>query len=197
VLFRFIATIEELRESTPQFQTKTITTGRQEVARFDGDQEIVLYHDNSAGDRNLSFVATLDEDEDSQSRTDRVQRVAKGVAGNYFKKDYQDHTGQPDVIVLEIISEDGDHEYLIVEVKNSANEDTRFDVGSRRHSSISPSCVSTRSTSSDAMMMTKSTSALGGTDCSWFRISKERRRRSRSKQIARSRSCRLPNSRIS
>ncbi|MDG5762086.1 hypothetical protein QA600_22485 [Natronococcus sp. A-GB1] len=122
VLFRFIATIEDLRESMPQFQT--IATDRQEVARFDGDQEIVLYHDNSARDRNLSFTAVPDDDEDSQSRTDRVQRVAKEVAGNYFDKEYQDHTGRPDVIVLEIISEDGDHEYLIVEVKNSANEDT-------------------------------------------------------------------------
>jgi hypothetical protein len=45
-------------------------------------------------------------------------------AGNYFKKDYQDHTGRPDMIVLEIISNGGDHEYLIVEVKNSANGDT-------------------------------------------------------------------------
>jgi hypothetical protein len=122
VLFRFIATIEDLRESTPQFQT--IATDRQEVARFDGDQEIVLYHDNSARDRDLSFTAVPDEDEDSQSRTDKVQRVAKEVAGNYFDKEYRDHTGRPDVIVLEIISEDGDHEYLIVEVKNSANEDT-------------------------------------------------------------------------
>jgi hypothetical protein len=32
---------------------------------------------------------------------------------------YQDHTGRPDVIAIEIISED-----LIVDVKNSANEDT-------------------------------------------------------------------------
>ncbi|WP_323174108.1 hypothetical protein [Natrialba sp. PRR66] len=121
VLFRFIATIEELQESTPQFQT--IATDRQEVARFEGGHEIVLYHDNSARDRNLSFTAVPDEDEDSQSRTDKVQLVAKEIAGNYFKKEYQDHTGRPDVIVLEVISDD-DHEYLIVEVKNSANEDT-------------------------------------------------------------------------
>ncbi len=78
---------------------------------------------NSVRDRNLSFTAVPDE-EDSQSRTDKVQLVAKEIAGNYFDKKYQDHTGRPDVIVLEIISEDGDHEYLIVEVKNSANEDT-------------------------------------------------------------------------
>ena len=96
------------------------------MARFEGDQEIVLYHDNSARDRNLSFTAVPDDDEDSQSRTDRVQRVAKEVAGNYFDKEYQDHTGRPDVIAREITSEDGDHEYLIVEVKNSTNEDTTW-----------------------------------------------------------------------
>jgi len=36
VLFRFVATLERLQESQPEF--KTIATGRQEVARFDGDK---------------------------------------------------------------------------------------------------------------------------------------------------------------
>jgi len=123
VLFRFVATLEDLRETQPQF--KTIATDRQEVARFDGEKEIVLYHDNSARDRDLSFVAVPDKDEENLSRTDQVQLIAQEVAGNYFKKDYRNHTGRPDVIVLEIISEDeSEHEYLIVEVKNSTNEDT-------------------------------------------------------------------------
>jgi hypothetical protein len=122
VLFRFVGTLEEIRESQPQFQT--IATDRQEVARFDGDQEIVLYHDNSARDRNLSFV-TAPNEEDDPSRTQKVQLVAQEVASNYFRKDFENHTGRPDVIVLEIISESGnEHEYLIVEVKNSANQDT-------------------------------------------------------------------------
>ncbi len=123
VLFRFVATIEDLRETQPQF--KTIATDRQEVARFDGDREIVLYHDNSARDRKLSFVAVPDEDKENPSRTDQVQLVAQEIAGNYFEKDYRNHTGRPDVIVLEIVSADeNEHEYLIVEVKNSTNEDT-------------------------------------------------------------------------
>ncbi|WP_256392029.1 hypothetical protein [Natronoarchaeum rubrum] len=123
VLFRFVATLEDMRESQPQF--KTIATDRQEVARFDGDKEIVLYHDNSARDRNLSFVAVPEEDQDEPSRTEKVQLAAQKIAGDYFDKDYENHTGRPDVIVLEIISEDDDeHEYLIVEVKNSTNEST-------------------------------------------------------------------------
>jgi len=123
VLFRFVATLEEMRESQPTF--KTIATDRQEVARFEGEKEIVLYHDNSARDRDLSFVAVPDEDAKPHSRTDKVQLVAQEIAGNYFGKDYQNHTGRPDVIVLEIISEDeSEHEYLIVEVKNSTNEET-------------------------------------------------------------------------
>ncbi|MFC4986832.1 hypothetical protein [Saliphagus infecundisoli] len=123
VLFRFIATIEELRESGPRFQT--IATDRQEVARFEGEKEIVLYHDNSARDRDLSFVAVPDETEAAPSRTEQVQLVAKEIAGNYFQKEFEDHTGRPDIIVLEIISEEsGDHEYLITEIKNSANEGT-------------------------------------------------------------------------
>jgi len=122
VLFRFVATIEDLRQSQPQFQT--IATDRQEVARFEGEREIVLYHDNSARDRNLSFVAVPGEEEPS-SRSDKVQQAAQEIASNYFQKDFRNQTGRPDVIVLEIISEtDDEHEYLITEVKNSTNEDT-------------------------------------------------------------------------
>ncbi|APW98366.1 hypothetical protein CHINAEXTREME_11440 [Halobiforma lacisalsi AJ5] len=123
VLFRFVATLEEMRETQPEF--KTIATDRQELARFKGEKEIVLYHDNSARDRELSFVAVPDEDKAELSRTDKVQVAAQEIAGNYFGKDYQNHTGRPDVIVLEVISEDeNEHEYLIVEVKNSTREET-------------------------------------------------------------------------
>ena len=123
VLFRFVATLERLQESQPEF--KTIATGRQEVARFDGDKEIALYHDDSASDRNLSFVAVPDEDQEELSRTDEVQLTAKDIASDYFDRDCRNQTGRPNVIVLEIISEaDDQHEYLIVEVKNSTNTDT-------------------------------------------------------------------------
>ncbi|SFC51134.1 hypothetical protein SAMN05444422_109158 [Halobiforma haloterrestris] len=123
VLFRFVATLEEMRETQPEF--KTIATDRQELARFEGEKEIVLYHDNSARDRELSFVAVPDEDKAELSRTDKVQVAAQEIAGNYFRKDYRNHTGRPDVIVLEVISEDeNEHEYLIVEVKNSTREAT-------------------------------------------------------------------------
>lgn len=123
VLFRFVATLERLQESQPTY--KTIATGRQEVARFDDGKEIVLYHDNSAGDRNLSFVAEPDEDATHLSRTDKVQLEAKDIASDYFGREFRNYTGRPDVIVLEVIAEDDDqHEYLIVEVKNSTNVDT-------------------------------------------------------------------------
>ncbi|WP_408959082.1 hypothetical protein [Natrinema sp. 74] len=123
VLFRFVATLERLQENQPTFET--IATGRQEVARFEGDTELALYHDNSASDRNLSFVAVPDEDQAELSRTDKVQLTAQDIASDYFDREFRNHTGRPDVIVLEIISESDDrHEYLIVEVKNSTNEDT-------------------------------------------------------------------------
>lgn len=103
-----------------------ISTGRQEIAKFEGDKEIVLYHDNSARDRNLSFVAVPDgEKEKTRSRSDKVQLTAQEIASSYFGKDYQNQTGRHDVIVLEIISkDDNENEYLITEVKNSTNEDT-------------------------------------------------------------------------
>lgn len=123
VLFRFVATLEELRETQPTFQT--IATNRQEIARFEGERKIVLYHDTSADDRDLSFLAVPDEDEERHSRSDKVQLVAQEIAGKYFDKEYRNHTGRPDVIVLEIVSAgDAPNEYLITEVKNSTNEDT-------------------------------------------------------------------------
>jgi hypothetical protein len=125
VLFRFVATLEELREGDLRFQT--IATDRQEIARLEGEKEIVLYHDNSARDRDLSFVSDVPEAaERALSRTEKVQTVARSVANEYFSEQtFENHTGRPDVIVMEVIDEEnGEHEYLIVEVKNSTNTDT-------------------------------------------------------------------------
>ena len=49
------------------------------------------------------------------------------MANNYFESrgTFRNHTGRPDVLVLEIIGDDQDeHEFLIAEVKNSTNTDT-------------------------------------------------------------------------
>lgn len=123
VLFRFIATLEELQDTQPIF--KTINRGRQEVARLEGNQEIVIYHDDSAGDRDLSFRTEADSGNQELSRTEQVQQTARSVASNYFNKEFQNHTGRPDVIVLEIKTEDPlQYEYLITEVKHSTREET-------------------------------------------------------------------------
>ncbi|TSD14733.1 hypothetical protein DP107_07085 [Haloglomus irregulare] len=124
VLFRFVAVLERLEDGQVQFET--ISSGRQEVARLDGDREIVLYHDNSAADRDLSFLAEPESGPDEASRTERVQQVALDVANGYFQdRSFRNHTGRPDVIVLEIRDEDADErEYLVAEVKNSTRTDT-------------------------------------------------------------------------
>jgi hypothetical protein len=123
VLFRFVATLEELQDAQPVFQT--ITSGRQEVARIEGNQEIVLYHDTSASDRGLSFRTDVDPAERELTRTEQVQRAARDVASAYFEKEFQNHTGRPDVIVLEVKTEDPiEYEYLIAEVKHSTQEET-------------------------------------------------------------------------
>jgi hypothetical protein len=58
-------------------------------------------------------------------RSHRVQQVAQEVAQSYFKKEFEDHTGRPDVIILEVRDEKTDqYEYLITEVKNSKREKT-------------------------------------------------------------------------
>ena len=125
VLFRFVSTIERMQNES--FQFKTITTGRQEVARLTGEKELVLYHDTAATDRDLSFRADVPTtDARRLSRTEEVQSVAREVATTYFSnQSFHNHTGRPDVIVLEIIDDDvGSYEYLIAEVKNSSRTDT-------------------------------------------------------------------------
>lgn len=124
VLFRFVATLDKLRDDTVSFES--ITSGRQEVARLSGNPEIVLYHDNSAGDRELSFISEDHADlREPLPRAQKVQQVAQEVAQSYFQRDFRNHTGRPDVIVLEVRDETtDDYEYLITEVKNSKREKT-------------------------------------------------------------------------
>ncbi|WP_435161411.1 hypothetical protein [Halorubrum sp. SY-15] len=123
VLFRVISTLETLQNTQPFFQT--IKSGRQEVARIDGEQEVVVYHDTSASDRGLSFHTEAAPDERTLTRAEQVQKTAHSVASNYFDKEFQNHTGRPDVIVLEVKTEEPlQYEYLIAEVKHSTREET-------------------------------------------------------------------------
>ncbi|WP_311171816.1 hypothetical protein [Halobellus ordinarius] len=125
VLFRFIATLEEFHTTSAEFET--IKTDRQEIARLqaEDDSEIVVYHDNSARDRDVSFNALPDRGKGHLSRTEKVHTTGFDVANDYFKeREFQSHTGRPDLIVIEIRHADGDSDYLITEVKNSRNRST-------------------------------------------------------------------------
>ncbi|MEF8843191.1 MAG: hypothetical protein V5A62_16450 [Haloarculaceae archaeon] len=124
VLFRFIAMLDRMRDGT--FEIRTIESGRQEVARFSGEKEVVVYHDNSARDRGLSFRSVPEgKDDEELSRTETVQRMAHRIAEDYFDREFRNQTGRPDVIVLEVFSPDERvYEYLVTEVKNSTNTGT-------------------------------------------------------------------------
>lgn len=124
VLFRYVRAIEEL--SGESFELATIESGSQEVARMDdGDREIVLYHDSSARDRDLSFLSDVpDKPESELSRTELIQREARRVTDRYFVDEaFRTATGRPDVIVLEVATDDR-REYLITEVKASTRVET-------------------------------------------------------------------------
>lgn len=124
VLFRYIEAIEEL--SDDRFRLRTIESGSQEVAKLvDENAEIVIYHDNSARDRGLSFLSDVpDKDPDDLSRTEFVEREARLVTDEYFiDRSFRTTTGRPDVIVLEVQS-DSNTEYLITEVKYSTRPET-------------------------------------------------------------------------
>lgn len=124
VLFRFIEVLENLRDDSVTLET--IEPDKNEIARFDGDPQMVLYHDTSAGDRDISFsVDESFEEFDKLSRSDRVQKVAKDFTDSYFKEGYQNYTGRPDILVLEINDkESNEYEYLVTEVKNSTSKST-------------------------------------------------------------------------
>lgn len=124
VLFRYIETIEEL--SDEQFRLRTIESGSQEVAKLvDKGTEIIIYHDNSARDRGLSFLSDVPKkDPESLSRTEFVEREARIVTDEYFiDRSFRTTTGRPDVIVLEVQS-GSNTEYLITEVKYSTRPET-------------------------------------------------------------------------
>lgn len=124
VLFRYVSAIESFREDS--FTLSTIASDSQEVARMvDDDVEIVLYHDNSGRDRDISFVPEHHEKERSElTRTEMIQRETREVISKYFQNEsLQLQTGRPDVIVLEVTTEDR-QEYLITEIKNSTNPET-------------------------------------------------------------------------
>jgi hypothetical protein len=124
VLFRFIETLEDIRNEAVRL--KTIRPDQNEIARFESDPETVLYHNQSAGDRGISFE--LDEsfeEQDNLSRSDRVQKMAKEFSDNYFAEGVSNYTGRPDILVLEINNDKrNEYEYLITEVKNTTNKDT-------------------------------------------------------------------------
>jgi len=126
VLFRYVSAIENL--SDEEFTMRTIESGSQEVARLTSegtDEEVVLYHDNSARDRGLSFISNIfDKTERSLSRTERIHREAQKIANTYFTEDeFRTSTGRPDVIVLEVKGEN-QYKYLITEIKYSDRPET-------------------------------------------------------------------------
>ncbi len=119
VLFRYIATIQDIMEGTPRI--KTISKNRQEIARIEGEKRITLYHDSSGPD-SLRFMFDREHDGE-EGRLTEIHEKTKNLLSEYFKINRNDVTGRPDVIVLEI-KEENDYEYLITEVKNSTNRET-------------------------------------------------------------------------
>lgn len=121
VLFRFITTLEDLHTGTVQLNT--IEAEKEEIARFDGSPQIAIYHDKSGPD-DVTFKPEEPTPERPQTRSEKVQPVAKEVAEEYFNDTFDTHTGRPDVLVLEIKDEAAkQYEYLITEIKYSTNTD--------------------------------------------------------------------------
>ena len=125
VLFRYIEAVEDHQNG--ETSVATIETDRQEVAKIESDEgaDVVLYHDNSAADRDLSFIPEpLEKSDAALTRTEQIQRRARRIVDQYFEENrFERRTNRPDVIVLEI-QHQYQHEYLITEVKYSTKPET-------------------------------------------------------------------------
>lgn len=125
VLFQYVKAIEDHQDGDAT--VATIQTDRQEVARIESEDgvDVVLYHDNSAADRNLSFKPWPTEKDNSDlTRSELIKIESQRVLEQYFlERDFEQQTNRPDVIVLEIRHDDT-YEYLVTEVKNSTTSQT-------------------------------------------------------------------------
>jgi len=125
VLFRYIEAVEDYQNGGTSIAT--IETDRQEVAKIQSDEgaDVVLYHDNSAANRDLSFIPEpLEKPDEALTRTEQIQRRARRIVNQYFEDDrFERRTNRPDIIVLEI-QHQYQHEYLITEIKHSTKPET-------------------------------------------------------------------------
>ena len=122
VLFRMVSTIESIMDASPTY--RTFASDSQELVRFDGRRRVVVYHDNSANDRDLSFSYDVPPREE-RSLLDHIHQEALDVADAYFMQPLERKTGRPDVLVLEVVDQQTkEYEYLITEVKYSSNKKT-------------------------------------------------------------------------
>lgn len=125
VLFRYVEAIENHQKGSTT--VSTIETDRQEVARIESSSgsDVILYHDNSARDRDLSFIAEPIEKSDAElTRAELIQRESRRAVDKYFSnRNFETSTNRPDVIVLEIRHND-EYTYLITEVKYSSRPET-------------------------------------------------------------------------
>ena len=125
VLFRFISTIESIESE--EFSLDTIESGSQKVACLESkDKEISVYHDSSTDIESLKFKFDPESDASKPySRPEEVELKSREIIEDYFKKSTSNHTGRPDVILVEVFDkEEGDREFFVTEVKNSTNEKT-------------------------------------------------------------------------
>lgn len=126
VLFRFILELFEIYENK-KVEFEEIRTGKEEIARYLGEKEVVLYHNNSARDRNIKFKSEVESKSYNElSRTEKVQKRSHEIMNEYFtKKSFSNHTKRPDIIMLQVESEEGsEYKYLITEIKNSSEVNT-------------------------------------------------------------------------
>jgi hypothetical protein len=125
VLFKYISAIEDLFNG--EFNLRTIESGKQEVARLDAnhsDLEIVVYHDSSARNHDVTFTQEPTGQPTDFSRHEMVEHASLETAKNYFKDpELESWTGRPDVIVIEA-RHGGRRDYHITEVKNSTERPT-------------------------------------------------------------------------
>jgi len=130
VLFRFILELYEIYEDQ-KIEFEEIRTGKEEIAKYLAEKEVVLYHNNAARDKKIQFKSDIYEkyekdSYDDLSRTEKVEWKSQEIMDSYFTdENFSKYTKRPDILMLQVESEErSEYEYLITEIKNSSDVKT-------------------------------------------------------------------------
>ena len=132
VLFESVRSLEKCSSSQDDLRNvvghpsiNTLKSGRGPVATFDGLREFHIFYDQGGGELDIAFQPYSNVDPEDFSREDAATVYSRQTANAYFtSSDEKNRTKRPDVlIVAKNPSSDSTANHIVIEVKDSTDED--------------------------------------------------------------------------